>query len=87
MNIDKRQLPQRSDLLQVANHFFFATALLFVAHQNALHDETGRTLPLFVAQASSLQPHTPPPGFDPDEMSVEEVDLPGSSDWLFARMH
>ena len=29
----------------------------------------------------------PPPGFDPDEMLVEEVDLPGSSDWLFARMH
>ncbi|PKO56582.1 MAG: hypothetical protein CVU28_02440 [Betaproteobacteria bacterium HGW-Betaproteobacteria-21] len=85
MNIDKRQLPQRSELLQVANHFFFATALLFVAHQNMLHGDTGRTQPLFVAQASSLQPQTPPPGFDPDEMSVEEVDLPGSPDGLFAR--
>lgn len=84
MDIHQTRRAPRSDVLQLANHFFFITALAFVAHQNALHDEGRQAQPLFVAQAVSFQPQTPPPAFDPEEMSVEELDMAGGSDLVLA---
>ncbi len=66
----------RSDLSQIANHLFFMTALAFVAHQNILNTPAARAETPLVAQALHLQPRTPPPAFDPDQMSTgEEFDL------------
>lgn len=71
---------ERTDLLQIANHVFFMTALLFVAHQNALNADVLRSQTVFVAQALNLQPRTPPPGFDPDEMSLDALDAASPAD-------
>lgn len=59
------------ELAQIANHLFFIVALLFVAHQNALHAEAPTQHTAFIAQAINLQPRTPPPGFDPEQVSSE----------------
>lgn len=59
------------ELAQIANHLFFIVALLFVAHQNALHAEAPAQHTAFIAQAINLQPRTPPPGFDPEQVSSE----------------
>lgn len=71
---------ERTDLLQLANHVFFMTALLFVAHQNALTTDVVRSQTAFVAQALNLQPRTPPPGFDPDEMVLDGLDTASPAD-------
>jgi hypothetical protein len=69
-----------TDLLQIANHVFFMSALLFIAHQNALNTDVVRSQTAFVAQALNLQPRTPPPGFDPDEMALDGLDIASPAD-------
>ena len=61
--------------LKWVNHFFFATAVLFVIHQNALHPERASVEAPIVAQALQFQPQTPPPALDLDQLSNEEIDL------------
>ncbi|MGL1832211.1 hypothetical protein ACKVEX_01245 [Rhodocyclaceae bacterium SMB388] len=65
----------RTERLQVLNHAFFITAFLFVAHQNVLTPQQVNAEVPMIAQALQMQPHTPPPGYDPDQMSSEELDL------------
>ncbi len=66
----------KRELLQVANHLSFMTIFLFmVMHQNALHPEQRHAEVPMIAQALHLQPHTPPPGMDPEQVSSEEIDL------------
>lgn len=69
------QDPRRLERMRRANHLFFATAMLFVVHQNVLHPEPARSEVPMIAQASHLQPKTPPPGYDPDSVNVEEAEL------------
>ncbi|HRP24979.1 hypothetical protein [Thauera sp.] len=76
----RKPTAERTDLLQIANHVFFMTALLFVAHQNALNADVLRSQTVFVAQALNLQPRTPPPGFDPDEMTLDALDVASPTD-------
>lgn len=60
----------------LANHLFFASAAcLFVIHQHVLKPEAVAETAPFVAQALNAQPRTPPPGYDPDQMSGEEYEL------------
>lgn len=65
----------RTERLQVLNHAFFITAFLFVAHQNVLTPEQVNAEVPMIAQALQLQPRTPPPGYDPEQTSSEELDL------------
>ncbi len=74
MPIEKDHRPLASEWLQTANHLFFIVALLFVAQQNALTAEAARSQAPFIAQALNLQPRTPPPAYDPDQLSVDELD-------------
>lgn len=75
MNILKQKTLDKTELLQIGNHLFFITALLFVAHQNTLHPAQVRSEVPIIAQALNLQPRLPPPGYDPDQMTGEEVDV------------
>lgn len=75
MNILKRNNVDKTELVQIGNHLFFITAMLFVAHQNMLHPAPLRSEVPMIAQALNLQPRTPPPTIDPDQVSGEEVDL------------
>lgn len=68
------RIRDKRELAQVANHLFFITAFLFVAHQNALHPAETRAEVPMIAQALHFQPRLPPPGFDPEQMSNEEID-------------
>lgn len=70
----KTQIRDKRELAQVANHLFFITAFLFVAHQNTLHPAETRVEVPMIAQALNFQPRTPPPGFDPDQVMNEEID-------------
>jgi len=75
MKTRQHQIDPRKRQLKLANHFFLATAVLFVIHQNVF-----RPAPLVVevpviAQAIQYQPQTPPPGFDPEDSGSEQVDL------------
>lgn len=65
----------RNERLQVLNHAFFITAFLFVAHQNVLTPQQVNAEAPMIAQALQLQPRTPPPGYDPEQMNSEEFDL------------
>lgn len=64
----------RRELAKVANHLFFITAFLFVAHHNTLHPAQPHVEVVMIAQALNFQPRTPPPGFDPDQVMQEEID-------------
>jgi hypothetical protein len=70
----KTRIRDKRELAQVANHLFFITAFLFVAHQNSLHPAQMRVEAPMIAQALNFQPRTPPPGFDPDQVMNEEID-------------
>lgn len=62
--------------VRMLNHAFFASAgLLFVAQQFAFHGEARPAEVAIVAQALHLQPRTPPPAYDADQLSVDEVDV------------
>jgi len=75
MNILKKKHLDKAELLQIGNHLFFITAMLFVAHQNMLHPAPVRSEVPMIAQALNMQPRTPPPAYDPDQMSGEEIDF------------
>lgn len=70
----KTQIQDRRELAQAANHLFFMTAFLFVAHQNVLHPDKPYAEVPMIAQALHFQPRTPPPGFDPDQVINEDID-------------
>lgn len=75
MNILKPKQLDKTELLQIGNHLFFITAMLFVMHQNTLHPAPAYSEVPMIAQALNMQPHTPPPTYDPEQMSGEEIDL------------
>lgn len=74
MKIQRPRTLERNERLQIANHVIFMGGLLFIAHQNMLHPAPARTEVPIVAQALNAQPRTPPPAFDPEQVSVEEID-------------
>lgn len=71
----KLRLLDRRARIKFANHVFFVSAAaLFVVQQVAVEaDQRAAELPM-IAQALHYQPMIPPPGFDPDQLSVDEVD-------------
>lgn len=72
----KLLLLDRRAKLKLANHVFFATAAsLFVAHQTVLNPEEKAVEVPVVAQALNYQPQIPPPGVDPDQLTVDEIDF------------
>lgn len=75
MKIQQKQIDPRKSRLKRANHFFLITAALFVIHQNVFRPAPPAAEVPVVAQAIQYQPHTPPPGFDPEQTSNEELDL------------
>lgn len=75
MNIKQLKTLDKKTRLKIANHFFLATAALFVMHQNVFAPDAAQAQVPFVAQAMNAQPQTPPPAFDPDQMSIDEADL------------
>lgn len=71
----KLRLLDRRARIKFANHVFFVSAaVLFVVQQVVLEDEQRVVEVPVVAQALHYQPMIPPPGFDPDQLSVDEVD-------------
>lgn len=74
LKIEKLKRLSQRELMQLANHVFFITAFLFVAHQNTLHPEPVRTEVPMIAQALHFQPRTPPPAYDADQLTNDEVD-------------
>jgi len=78
MKIRERKLGGRKRRLRLLNHFFLATAVLFVVYLNlirpAFEPKLEPAAPVLV-QAVQHQPRTPPPGVDPDQLSQDEIDL------------
>lgn len=71
----------RRELLKIANHVFFASAaLLFVAQQAVLYPAPALAEKAVIAQALNLQPRTPPPIYDLDQFSGNEIDQAPSVD-------
>lgn len=65
----------RRELQKVVNHAFFASAaLLFVAQQAVLHPAPASAEGSMIAQALNLQPRTPPPTYDLDQLSGNEIE-------------
>jgi hypothetical protein len=63
--------------LDVMNHFFFASLLLwFVVQHSLLAPSPLKYGPALVAQALQYQPRTPPPMLDPEQLntSIEEAE-------------
>lgn len=75
MKIQQKQIDPRKNRLKLANHFFLATAVLFVIHQNVFRPAPPAAEVPVIAQAIQYQPQTPPPGFDPEQMGNEDLDL------------
>lgn len=75
MKIQQKQIDPRKSRLKLANHFFLATAVLFVIHQNVFRPAPPAAEAPMIAQAIQYQPQTPPPGFDPEQTGNEELDL------------
>ena len=75
MKTQQKQIDPRKSRLKLANHFFLATAVLFVIHQNVFRPAPLAAEVSVIAQAIQYQPQTPPPGFDPEQMGNEELDL------------
>ncbi|HLW04833.1 MAG TPA: hypothetical protein VKY38_04555 [Azoarcus sp.] len=79
MKIREYKLDSRKRRLRRLNHFFLASAALFLAYQNLIRPMLApQPEPVQVpiaTQAAQHQPQTPPPGVDPEEWSGEEVDL------------
>lgn len=64
--------------LDVMNHFFFASLLLwFVVQHSLLAPSPLKYGPTMVAHAMNYQPRTPPPMLDPEQIntSIEEVEV------------
>lgn len=71
----------RRELQKIANHAFFASAaLMFVAQQAVLHSAPAPTEAAMIAQALNLQPRTPPPVYDLDQLSGNEIEPAPSAD-------
>lgn len=75
MKNQSKQIDPRKRRLRIANHFFLATAALFVIHQNVFRPAPEPVEVPVIAQAVRLQPQLPPPGFDPDQSYGEGPDL------------
>lgn len=79
MKIRERKLDSRKRPLRRLNHFFLATAALFLAYQNLIRpmlEPKPEPVQVPIAtQAIQHQPKTPPPGVDPDQLSPEDADL------------
>ena len=79
MKIREYKLDSRKQRLRRFNHFFLATAALFLAYQNLIRpmlEPKPEPVQVPIAtQAAQHQPQTPPPGVDPEEWSPEEIDL------------
>jgi|GEM_PF-5449410 len=71
----KHPLSSRQKQMRWVNHFFFATAVVFVAHQNIFSQEMSAPQLPQVAQAANMVPRTPPPVYDVDQLSVDEVEV------------
>lgn len=69
------KLDPRKRRLRLLNHFFLLTAVAFVVHQNVFRPAPPPVEVPAITQAVQYQPQTPPPGFDPDQLSNEEIDL------------
>jgi hypothetical protein len=66
-----------SNPLEVMNHFFFASLLLwFVVQHSLLSPSPIKYGPAMVTQAMNYQPRTPPPMLDPEQLntSLEEAE-------------
>lgn len=75
MQTRDKKLDPRRRRLRLANHFFLLTAVAFVVHQNVLRPAPPPVEVPVITQAVQYQPQTPPPGFDPEQTSNEEIDL------------
>jgi hypothetical protein len=75
MKTRDEQLDPRQRRLRLTNHFFLLTAAMFVIHQNAIRPAPPLVEVPVIAQAVQYQPQTPPPGFDPEQMTQDEIDL------------
>lgn len=75
MKTHQPKLDLRKRRLMLANAFFFATAVLFVIYQNVFRPAPPAVEVPMIAQTVQHQPQTPPPGFDPDQLGPEEMDL------------
>lgn len=71
----KLKTPSRRQLAKIANHAFFASAaLLFLAQQAVLQPAPEPADASMIAQALNLQPRTPPPSYDLDQLSGNELE-------------
>lgn len=66
----------RKRRLILANAFFLTTAALFVIHQNVTRPAPPPPVEVpVISQSVQYQPQVPPPGFDPEQINAEEIDL------------
>lgn len=74
----------RRQLATIANHGFFASAaLLFVAQQAVLQSAPEPADAPMITQTLNLQPRTPPPGQDPEQLSGNELESAPSGELHF----